>query len=165
MGIFISKDRSMKKLFLLFFVLSAIAGRAQRYANPKPFAKNITIADMQKHLYIIAGAEMEGRETATEGQRKAAAYIENEFRLLGLAPGNNNSYEMFFPVYEDILQELSLSVNDTAFLPGRDFSVSLTDNHPAGFHFSEVVFAGYGMSDSIRDDYRGLDVKGKLVMV
>mgnify|MGYP003423002412 FL=1 len=155
----------MKNLFLLFFILSALAGQAQRYANPKPFAKDITVEDMQRHLYIIAGAEMEGRETATEGQRKAAAYIENEFKLLGLAPGNKNSYEMYFPVYADSLQNLSLSVNDTAFVAGEDFSVSLADNHPASFRFSEVVFAGYGLSDSKQDDYQGLDVKGKLVMV
>ncbi|HTN06088.1 M28 family peptidase [Agriterribacter sp.] len=155
----------MKKLFLLLLVLSALAGRAQRYANPKPFAKDITVEDLQRHLYIIAGAEMEGRETATEGQRKAAAYIENEFKLLGLAPGNKNSYEMYFPVYADSLQQLALSINDTGFIAGRDFSVNLADNHPAGFRFSEVVFAGYGLSDTARDDYEGLDVKGKLVMV
>lgn len=155
----------MKNLFLLFFVLSALAGQAQRYANPKPFAKDITVEDMRRHLYIIAGAGMEGRETATKGQRKAAAYIENEFKLLGLAPGNKNSYEMYFPVYADSLQNLSLSVNDTAFAAGEDFSVNLADNHPASFRFSEVVFAGYGLSDSMQDDYQGLDVKGKLVMV
>ena len=36
----------------------------------------ITASDLKKHLTIIASDEMEGRETGTEGQRKAAAYIE-----------------------------------------------------------------------------------------
>jgi hypothetical protein len=40
-------------------------------------------------LYIIAGAEMEGRETATEGQRKAAAYIEKHFKSIGLIPNTD----------------------------------------------------------------------------
>lgn len=155
----------MKKLVLLLFVLPALLAQAQRKTNPRPFAKLITIEDMQRHLYVIAGAEMEGRETATEGQRKAAAYIQNEFEALGLDPGNNNSFKMYFPVYVDSLQNLSLSVNDTAFIAGEDFSVDLTANHPAAYRFSEVVFAGNGISDSSRDDYRGLDVKGKLVMV
>ena len=79
----------MKNLFLLFFVLSTLAGQAQRYANPKPFAKDITVEDMQRHLYIIAGAEMEGRETATKGQRKAAAYIENEFKMVSWNKSEN----------------------------------------------------------------------------
>ena len=155
----------MKKLVLLLFVLPALLVQAQRKINPKPFAKNITIEDMRRHLYLIAGAGMEGRETATEGQRKAAAYIQNEFKTLGLAPGNSNGYQMYFPVYIDSLQNLSLSVNDTAFEAGKDFSVNLTANHPAAYRFSEVVFAGNGISDSTHDDYKGLDVKGKLVMV
>ena len=160
-----SKDRIMKKLVLLLFVLSTLLVQAQQKANPSPFAKHITREDMQRHLYIIAGAEMEGRETATEGQRKAAAYIQNEFKILGLAPGNNNDFQMYFPVYVDSLQNLSLSVNDTAFIADEDFSVNLTANHPAAYRFSEVVFAGNGISDSTHDDYKNLDVKGKLVMV
>ena len=68
LGIFISKDRIMKKLVLLLFVLPALLVQAQRKINPKPFAKNITIEDMRRHLYLIAGAGMEGRETATEGR-------------------------------------------------------------------------------------------------
>lgn len=155
----------MKKLFLLVFVLPALSIQAQRIANPKPFAKTITVEDLQKQLYIIAGPDMEGRETATQGQRKAAAYIENEFRSIGLTPGNNGSYEMYFPVYADTLIGLDLSINDTAYDAGQDFSASLAGNHTESFRYSEVVFAGYGLSDSTRDDYRGLDVKGKLVMV
>ena len=56
--------------FLLPAVLFAQTDDAQKYAA------SITIADLKKHLTIIASAEMEGRETATHGQRKAAAYIE-----------------------------------------------------------------------------------------
>ena len=48
---------------------------AQKTPDPKPFGNTITADDLKKHLYTVAGKEMEGRETATEGQRKAAAYI------------------------------------------------------------------------------------------
>lgn len=155
----------MKKWFLFFLLFSALAGQAQRYANPKPFAKTITAEDLRKQLTVIAGAEMEGRETATEGQRKAAAYIESQFRNLGLIPGNRGSYEMHFPVYTDTLLNLELSVNDTAFTAGEDFTASFANNHTERLRFSEVVFAGYGLSDSTRNDYEGLDVSGRLVMV
>lgn len=155
----------MKKLIWLLLVLPALAGQAQRGTNPRTFAKSITTEDLQKHLYIIAAADMEGRETATEGQRKAASYIENEFRGLGLTPGNKNDYQMYFPVYVDSLQELSLSLNDTALIAGQDFSIDLAANHSASFCFSEIVLAGYGLSNSTRDDYKETDVRGKLVMV
>ena len=52
-------------------------------SQSQKFAETITAADLKTHLSIVASAEMEGRETATEGQRKAAAYIENHFKTLG----------------------------------------------------------------------------------
>jgi hypothetical protein len=48
------------------------------------FAAGITANSLKKQLTIIAGEEMEGRETGTEGQRKAAEYIEGQFKALGL---------------------------------------------------------------------------------
>ena len=80
--------------------------------NPVPFGNTITTDDLKRHLYIIAGAEMEGRETATNGQRKAAAYIENQFRVIGLAPGNKENYQMQYPVQQEGLyrfQEQSIN--------------------------------------------------------
>jgi hypothetical protein len=65
----------MKKLFLAFLALSSLNSMAQKKAKPDNYAKTITAADLKKHLYVVAGAEMEGRETATPGQKKAASYI------------------------------------------------------------------------------------------
>ena len=73
----------MRKLILALLVTPSLFIEAQtgvqhreKKTNPATFAKMITPADLRKHLYIVAGKEMEGRETATEGQRKAAQYIE-----------------------------------------------------------------------------------------
>lgn len=60
-------------LLLASLPLSTIA---QKIPDAKPFANTITADDLKRHLYTVAGKEMEGRETATEGQRKAASYIE-----------------------------------------------------------------------------------------
>ncbi|MBK7308727.1 MAG: hypothetical protein IPI88_18070 [Chitinophagaceae bacterium] len=73
----------MKKL--LFFVC-LFAGTNVLFAQTDASAKygaHITSNNLNKHLSIIAGAEMEGRETGTEGQRKAAAYIEAQFKAMG----------------------------------------------------------------------------------
>lgn len=154
----------MKRLFFLVFVVSVATTSAQQVANPRPFAKSITIEDLRRQLFTIADAEMEGRETATEGQRKAANYIENEFRTIGLLPGNKNEYQMYFPVFEDSLTELSFSLNDVSKMAGKDFTVNTSAMHPASFRFSEAVLVGYGHHSSNRDDYKGADVKGKLVV-
>ena len=64
-------------LALVVFLTQVASAQKQstKLPDPKKYAATITTEDLSKHLYIIAGAEMEGRETATEGQRKAAAYI------------------------------------------------------------------------------------------
>lgn len=161
----------MRKIFLAFLLLPALGSMAQKkakapkIANPVPYGKSITAEDLKKHLFIVAGAEMEGRETATEGQRKAAAYIQNYFSSLGLAPANNGSYQMHYPVFQDSLLNANLEVNGRKFEMNKDFSVNMGSAYTATLLASEVVFVGYGISDSTRDDYKGVNVRGKIVLV
>ena len=128
------------------------------------FAATVTAADLKTHLTIVAGKEMEGRETATEGQRKAAAYIENHFRNLGLKPGNGSSYQQMYPVYQDQLTEKKLSVNGRVFEWDKDFVISLQSAASGNWTIGETVFVGYGIVDSANNDYKGVDVKGKIVI-
>lgn len=85
------------------FLLSLTTLNATAQTRPEKYAASVNAADLKKHLTIIAGPEMEGRETATEGQRKAAAYIEDQFRSMGLKPGNKGSYQQEFFLLEDTL--------------------------------------------------------------
>ena len=94
----------MKKIFLLVLVASTFQSFAQKSGKPEKFARTISTNDLKKHLFIIASREMGGRETGTEGERKAAAYIENEFRRIGLQPGNNGSYHLNYHLYQDSLR-------------------------------------------------------------
>src|SRR5579859_4777723 len=121
----------MKKCILLLAVCAAGAAQAQKIPDPRPFAKTITAEDLKKHLYIVASADFEGRETATEGQRKAAAYIENDFRNLGLRAGNGDSYQLYYPVFQDSLEKASLAVNDQPFTFNKDFFVPVSLNYNA----------------------------------
>lgn len=153
----------MKQLFVLLMAAgpwAAMAQKAPALKTATPFAQSITAADLKAHLSIIAGAEMEGRETATEGQRKAAAYIENHFRQLGLKPGNGSSYQQFFPVYRDSVTDARLSINGKALQLHQDFGVSPA-NYPASMRFSEVVFVNF--DDSTWKENK-VSVTGKLVM-
>jgi len=156
----------MRKFLFASLLCAAGAVQAQKIPNPEPFAKTVTAADLKKHLFIVASADFEGRETATPGQRKAAAYIENHFRSLGLLPGGGNgSYQLYYPVYQDSLEDAALSINDQAFTLKKDFAVNVSGNYTAELMASEVVYAGYGISDSTRNDYARLDVRGKIVLV
>lgn len=154
----------MKKLFVLVCLGFSLYTQAQKL-NPKPFAKEITAEGLKEQLYIVAGAEMEGRGTATEGERRAAAYIQSQFEKAGVLPGFKGGYQMSFPVYVDSLINMSLAVNGKSFAPGKDIEGNISALHTASYRFSEVVFAGFGVSNQTRDDYNDLDVKGKLVLV
>jgi hypothetical protein len=155
-----------KTIFLLPLCIAAtLAIKAQKIPDPRPFAKTITAEDLKKHLYIVASADFQGRETGTEGQHKAAAYIENHFRSLGLLPGNGDSYQLPYPVFQDSLLGATLSINDQPYSLNQDFFVPVAANNNITMLGSEVVFAGYGISDSTRDDYKGLNVRGRFVLV
>ena len=155
----------MKKLSIALLFLLPVFGIAQKKTNPENFAKTITPDDLKKHLYIVAGKEMEGRETATPGQKKAAAYIENHFRSLGLTPGNNGNYQLKFPVYQDSLLNASIVINGKTFDLDKDFSLNVAQTNNSTYRFAEVVFVGNGIIDSTRNDYKGLDVQGKIVLL
>ena len=155
----------MKKLFLFFLVLAPVFLLAQKKTNPSVYAKSITTDDLKKHLYIIASKEMEGRETATPGQKKAAAYIESQFKAMGLLPGNNGSYQQYYNVFQDSLTGASIEINGKSFELDKDFTVNTGQNYPATYRFGEIVFVGQGLVDSTHDDYKGLDVRGKTVLL
>lgn len=150
---------------LMLSVTGMAQKKKQKAPDPQQYAATITAADLSKHLYIVAGAEMEGRETATEGQRKAAAYIENYFKSLGLKPANNGSYQQSYPVYRDELAASELSLNGKTFEPNKDYVPFPQWNNNATSYFSEVVFVGHGIVDKEIDDYSGLNVSGKLVIM
>lgn len=151
---------NMKKLLVLLLLLPSLFSTAQKKSNAATFAKTITADDLKKHLYIVAGPEMEGRETATPGQKKAATYIENHFEQLKLQPGNGDSYQMYYNVYQDSLTSAALEVNGKAFELDKDFNATVA-NIPATLRFSEVVFVGANSSDSLKN----MNLTGRLVMI
>lgn len=155
----------MRKSILFIGLFAASTAMAQKTGNPVPYGKTITREDLSKHLYIVAGKEMEGRETATEGQRKAAAYIEQEFKRIGLQPGNNGSYQMYFNVYQDSLEHALVTINGKEYALDKDFAINLSQNHTETLYAKDIVFAGNGISDSVKNDFGDVDVKGKVILV
>ncbi len=155
----------MRKLFFLVFLCAAGSAMAQKIPNPKPFAKTITAEELKTHLYIVAGPEMEGRETATDGERKAAAYIEKHFREYGVQPGFNGSYYMPFPVYQDSVISSGIEVNGKAFKADEDFSIFPGTAATSTLLSGEVVYVGAGTITDSKNSYEGVDARGKVVLV
>jgi Peptidase family M28/PA domain len=149
-------------LLVLFFTAAAIA----QNKTAQKFAETITAGDLKKHLYIIAGPEMEGRETGKEGQKKAAAYIETHFKQLGLTPSAAlNGYQQYFTMHTDSFLSSILMLNNKKLQWGKDYLMPASTNETGTFTGKEIVFAGYGISSKNYDDYAGLNVKGKIAVI
>lgn len=154
----------MRALRISLLMLSVTTVFGQKAPNPKPYASSITEADLRKQLSIVASAEMEGRETATAGQRRAASYLESQFKTLGLLPGNGSSYQQEYPVYRDSLVSARLVVGGNEMVYQTDFQPSLSSNAQT-LYFSEILFAGHGIADSTFNNYGSAAVAGKAVLI
>ena len=130
------------------------------------YAGIIRTSELQKHLHIIASDSMEGRETGTEGQRKAAAYIESFFKTTGLgAPSSLKGHQQFYPLYKDSLISSDLKIGKTTAVYGTDYISPVAINDEGKFKSKKMVFAGYGIEDKNYNDYAGLNVKGKVIVI
>ena len=155
----------MKRIILLPIVALCMPAFAQKSATAN-YAQHITGQRLKEHLTIIASDEMQGRETGTEGQRKAAAYIQKQFQAIGLkTPPGQTGYQQYYPLFQDSLRKSELKIGKAEPVYGTDYIVSLPANETGKFKSDNLVFAGYGIEDSAYSDYTGLDVKGKVVII
>ena len=86
----------MRNIFLFFFLLVIASTEAQKI---KKEDKQL-ISNLQKHIEVLASDSMEGRRAGTPGEQKASAYINNEFKNIGLLPKGTNGYYQPFEIDE-----------------------------------------------------------------
>lgn len=132
---------------------------------------DITADELRTHVQFLASDKLEGRGTGTAGERLASEYLVRNFKRIGLKEIGNNGYLQKF----DYTSGVKLGDRNSAAVYSGASKKSLevnTDFRPMGFSLSgsydgEVVFAGYGISlpDKEYDDYAGIDVKGKAVII
>ncbi len=149
----------MKELFLSLYLLSLITGVSSGQTG---FVDSKII---RKHIEILSGARMEGRQTASEGEKKAANYIQNKLMAFGIKPATSDDFRVPFPVYRDSVLQAAIAINDSSLSFNVDFGVFTDMNDDCDIKFSEFVFAGYGIHSDKYDDYKDLDVSGRLVVV
>ncbi|GAA4408220.1 hypothetical protein GCM10023187_29780 [Nibrella viscosa] len=142
---------------------------AQSPGNPTPYAQTITAADLEKHLRVLAADDMEGRETGTPGQKKAAEYIARQFAADNLVPivkngGEKGAYLQPFSLYRKTWGDFYVKAGNKQFAYLKDFITNGLLSVPQETSY-ETVFVGYGISDGKYDDYAKLDVTGKAVVM
>ncbi|WP_428328537.1 M28 family metallopeptidase [Mucilaginibacter sp.] len=134
---------------------------------------SITADDIKSHIAVLADDSLMGRKPFTPGENKAIAYISSQFKKEGLAPGNNGSYFQDVPMVEitstpSAIMALSGAKGNINLNYMTDFVASTRQELPVvSLNNSPLVFAGYGVvaPEYKWNDYAGLDVKGKTVVV
>jgi hypothetical protein len=138
----------------------------------KPYDDPV-LARMQKDIFFLASPECEGRGIETKGIEKAAEYIAEAYEKAGLKPAmKDGSYFQPFAVTMSSKvgkpTELTLTGPDDAKIePKLGTEFGPMGYSPTGKCAGGLVFAGFGITapDLKYDDYAGLDVEGKVVVV
>ncbi|MFD2786910.1 M28 family metallopeptidase [Hymenobacter rubripertinctus] len=133
----------------------------------------ITAADIGQRIKVLSSDAFQGRKPFTIGEEKATMYLAEEFRKLGLKPGNKGSFFQEVPLVEitgQPTQPLTIKGKgqDLKLDFKTDFMAFTEREVPAvELKSSELVFAGYGVvaPEYQWNDYAGLNVKGKTVVV
>lgn len=158
----------IKSVFIATLVLSLnFYGQSQIEEDipeigPQKFADSITADELKEHLMILASDDYEGRETGTEGQKKAEQYIVNHFKSLGIPPLQGTYTQEFILnikdpslVYISTDQQSYSFIEDFYYYPGgRDGVVN-----------QELVFAGYGINEGDYIEVNSKNVGGKAVLI
>jgi Zn-dependent M28 family amino/carboxypeptidase len=136
-----------------------------------PALASITADDLLRHIGALADDSTEGRAPGTPGEDKTVAYLESQFRAMGLAPGNpDGSYVQAVTLTGFRGQtEASFRVGGRTIpltLPNDYVAVSRHDRPEISVE-SDLVFVGYGVvaPEYGWDDYKGIDVTGKTVVM
>ena len=157
------------KNFLALFVLTGCLASCSSKSESYQFQ----VADLEPNLITLSSDEFMGRMPFTEGEQLTTSFLESKFKEMGLEPGNGDSYFQEVPMVSIITYpEQSIAFKGAqGSVVGeglKDFVIwtQRTDS-VVRIQDAEVVFAGFGIvaPEYGWDDYKNLDVKGKIVVV
>ena len=158
-------QRILLSIILLFGAATTMAQRGEKAISPR---------QMVKDILTLEADSMQGREPCTIGETRAVAYLTTRMKELGLRPAFGTSYTQAVPLVS-IRSQLpqTITIGSPEGIPleyqaGTDVSVwSPTTQPTISIKNSPMVFVGFGVNapESQWDDFKGIDVKGKTIVV
>jgi len=167
----------IKKYYLILIIITALAlfffcCKKEEQSIEAALA-SIDADEFLRDVKILSSDEFEGRAPASRGEEKTIHFLQEEFRKLGLKPGNGESYLQEVPMveiaadpgFELVIKDKTIS---DKFTYGDEFVAwTLRVVDKSSLADSEMVFVGYGIvaPEYNWNDYEGLDVRGKTVVI
>jgi hypothetical protein len=161
------------RTFTLAVILSLVAACSAQQAPPAASAPTFTPERFRAHGAFLADDLLEGRDTGTRGHEIAARYVASEFDSYGLKPGGTDgSWFQQVPFQKTTRGANQGSITITGpngekrFKHADNVLISASSREAKVDFSAPLVFVGFGLEDERLglDDYRGLDVKDRIVV-
>ena len=136
-------------------------------------------ARLTEHVQILSSDGFEGRGPATLGEDKTVAYIAGQYAAVGLEPGGDlkdgkRAWTQDVPLGQfsiegPVAASVTVAGKTTALVQGEDIAIraAMTNVDSVSLANTPIVWVGYGVTAPERnwDDFKGIDVKGKIIVL
>jgi Zn-dependent M28 family amino/carboxypeptidase len=130
---------------------------------------SINETQLAEHIKTLASDEFEGRAPSSKGEELTLAYLKKHFKALGYEPGNGDSFFQEVPLVSiEADSDMELVIGGKAYQYKKEMVMGTGRiSELESINNSEMVFVGYGVNapEYGWNDYEGLDVKGKTVVM
>lgn len=161
-----------KALLLVAGAAAAIAGCVSTTDTASPFLasyNSINAQQLAAHVKVLASDEFGGRAPSSAGEKLTLDYLTEQFSAIGFKPGNGNSFLQQVPLVSiEASPDMVLSIGGKDYRYRTDMVMGTSRiSELEQLNNSELVFVGYGINapEYNWNDYQGLDVKGKTVVI
>ena len=164
---------SKKNLLFIFLIVSAFTSCKVENKRIVTALDSITADDLKTKISVLASDDFRGRAPSTIGEEKTIAYLAEQFKQAGLKPANNGSFFQEVSLIKLTADKsMILDINGGKSKVSLKYSDDFIGSTPKVTDFikidnSDIVFVGYGINspENNWNDYAGLDVKGKTVLM
>ena len=162
-------SKSLPFLILIAATLSCSQAHRDLTKKEVPFNRD----SLARHIMVLASDSFGGRKPFSPGETKTVQYMETAFRSLGLSPGNGERWLQDVPMVQirlssDSVMKFSSPKGNFTLKNLKDYVISTQNTDSLiSLDKDEVIFAGYGVvaPEYHWNDYAGINVKGKVVIV
>jgi Zn-dependent M28 family amino/carboxypeptidase len=173
MFIYARRGHGAAKFWLASAMLAALSGCSHAPSPPAAGLASLSADRILNHIRTLSSDEFEGRGPGSHGEELTIKYLEDQYRAAGLEPGNpDGTYLQNVPlvgISADNSMKLTLTGHGKTLQPKfeSDFvawSKRVTENSAVD---ADLIFVGYGVQapEFQWDDYKGVDAKGKVVVM
>jgi Zn-dependent M28 family amino/carboxypeptidase len=159
------KSKSKHYILLTLIITSIVV--FQKVSAKQQISVNID--NIHKDIKQLASDKFAGRAPLTKGEKLTIDYLAKQYESIGLKGANNGSFFHPVPMAKIIIdQDMKLRIGDMTFNNGIDFTARTEKiENTITLDDSDIVFVGYGINapEYNWNDYAGIDVKGKTVIM